>query len=74
MKLSNMSKISIIGVTFVALGIISGFIQNTYYGYVDADGVLHDSLFLPLAFLFTGIGLFLLLIQALRKMLTKKRV
>jgi hypothetical protein len=69
-----MSKISITGVTFIALGIISGFIQNTYYGYIDADGVLHDSLWLPLAFLFAGIGLFLLLIQALRKILTKKRV
>ena len=64
MKLGNMSKLSITGITFITLGIISGFIQNTYYGYVDADGVLHDSLFLPFSFLFAAIGLIILLIKA----------
>lgn len=59
-----MSKLLITGIIFIALGIISGFIQNTYYGYIDADGVLHDSLFLPLAFLFAGLGLLILLIKA----------
>lgn len=59
-----MSKLSITGIIFITLGIISGFIQNTYYGYIDADGVLHDSLFLPLAFLFAGLGLLILLIKA----------
>jgi|TARA_B110000438_G_scaffold47408_1_gene47693 hypothetical protein len=59
-----MSKLAITGIIFITLGIISGFIQNTYYGYIDADGVLHDSLFLPLAFLFAGLGLLILLIKA----------
>lgn len=59
-----MSKLSILGIVFITLGIISGFIQNTYYGYIDADGVVHDSLFLPLAFVFAGIGLLILLIKA----------
>lgn len=59
-----MSKLLITGIIFIALGIISGFIQNTYYGYIDADGVLHDSLFLPLTSLFAGLGLLILLIKA----------
>ena len=71
MKLNRMSKILIAGVIFIALGIISLCIQKTYYGYVDADGVLHDSLFLPFAFIFAGIGLLLLLIQGLRKLAAK---
>jgi len=37
-----------IGIIFLITGAVSLFIQNTFYGYVDADGVLHDSLFLPL--------------------------
>ena len=71
MKLYRMSKILIAGVIFIALGIASLCIQNTYYGYVDADGVLHDSLYLPFAFIFTGIGLLLLLIQGLKKLAAK---
>ena len=68
MKLNRMSKIPIAGVIFIALGVASLCIQNTYYGYVDTDGILHDSLYLPFAFIFTGIGLLLLLIQGLRKL------
>ncbi len=68
MKLNRMSKILIAGVIFIALGVASLCIQNTYYGYVDADGILHDSLYLPFAFIFMGIGLLLLLIQGLRKL------
>ena len=71
MKLNRMSKILIAGVIFIALGVASLCIQNTYYGYVDADGVLHDSLYLPFAFIFTGIGLLLLLIQGLKKLAAK---
>lgn len=58
-----MSKLTITGIIFIALGLISSFIQETYYGYVDANGLVHDSLFLPLTFIFAGIGLLFLLIK-----------
>ncbi len=58
-----MSKLTLLGITFLLLGILSGIIQNTFYGYVDAEGVLRDSLFLPLSFLFIGLGLVLFLVK-----------
>ena len=60
-----MSKLSIIGILFVVLGLISGLIQQNYYGYMDAEGVIHDSFFLPLAFILTAIGGLLLLLSLL---------
>ncbi|MBA02371.1 MAG: hypothetical protein CL752_08180 [Chloroflexi bacterium] len=56
-----MSKVTVIGFIFLALGIISLVIQNIFYGYVDTDGVLHDSLFLPFTFIFAAIGLILIM-------------
>ena len=61
-----MSKLSIAGIVFISLGIVSGLIQNIFYGYVDSDGILRDSLFLPLAFIFLGVGLILLTLNILR--------
>lgn len=45
---------------FLVTGLIFGFIQNRYYGQIDESGVIQDSLFLPLSFMFvtTGLGLF----------------
>jgi hypothetical protein len=53
----------IAGVILLFVGIVFLGIQNTFYGYVSDDGVLHDSLFLPLgAFaLIISLVLFLLL-------------
>ena len=61
-----MSKLSIAGIVFISLSIVSGLIQNIFYGYVDSDGILRDSLFLPLAFIFLGVGLILLTLNILR--------
>mgnify|MGYP006193357037 CR=1 FL=1 len=58
-----MSKLTVIGFIFLVLGIISLVIQNTFYGYVDVDGVLHDSLFLPFTFIFAAIGLSLIMLD-----------
>jgi hypothetical protein len=40
----------------IAIGLLCGFIQNKYYGYIDDEGVLHDSLFLPLSAFFIIMG------------------
>ena len=61
-----MSKLSIAGVVFISLGIVSGLTQNIFYGYVDSDGILRDSLFLPFAFIFFGVGLIFLTVNVFR--------
>ena len=53
----------ITGIILLLIGITSIIIQNTFYGYVDAEGVLHDSLFLPIGAFATIIGLILLTIS-----------
>ena len=53
------------GVIFLAIGLAFGAIQNRYYGYIDASGVLHDSLFLPLGAIAMVLGGVLLLIGLL---------
>ena len=60
-----MSKLLITGITFIILAIASGFIQNIFYGYVDSDGILRDSLFLPFTFIFLGVGMILLILKVL---------
>ncbi len=50
----------IIGTTFLVIGIISVIIQNTFYGYVDAEGILRDSTFLPLGVVATLLGVCML--------------
>lgn len=57
-----MKKSLFIGGAFIALAIVSFFIQNTYYGYVDAEGVLRDSIFLPLGVLSGLIGVALIVV------------
>jgi hypothetical protein len=56
-----------IGIIFIIIGIISIIIQNTFYGYVDSSGILHDSLFLPLGVFFTIIGVLLFIISKIKK-------
>lgn len=51
-----MNKTTIFGMVMIVLGFISSIIQKCFYGYVDAEGILHDSIFLPLSFIFVAIG------------------
>ncbi len=50
------SKLFIVSLVFILLGSVFLFIQNNYFGYVDTDGILHDSIFLPLGVFSTLIG------------------
>ncbi|MFK7840220.1 MAG: hypothetical protein AB8B83_07800 [Bdellovibrionales bacterium] len=38
------------------IGLICGWVQNTYYGYMDVDGIIHDSIFLPLSMIFIALS------------------
>jgi len=68
-----MSKLAIVGFVFVALGLISGLIQRNYYGYMGAEGMIHDSFFLPLALILAMIGSLLLLISMVQFLIKKVR-
>ncbi len=41
---------------FLVLGIVSFVIQNTFYGYIDENGILRDSFFLPLSVISLFLG------------------
>jgi hypothetical protein len=65
-------KVLICSSVLLAIGIACILLENIYYQYVDTDGVLHESLFLPIGFIsvqIAGIGL----IFGLAKVLINKR-
>ena len=60
------------GIILLIIGVISVIIQNTFYGYVDAQGILHDSLFLPLGVISIILGTILIIGWGGIKLLKKK--
>jgi hypothetical protein len=60
------------GIILLIVGVISVIIQNTFYGYIDAEGVLHDSLFLPLGAISIILGTILIIAWGSIKLLKKK--
>lgn len=40
----------------IATGLVFGYLEMTFYQYIDQNGVLVESWFLPLSFLFVFIG------------------
>ena len=38
------------------MGLAFGYIENTFYQYIDENGVLIESWFMPLSFLFIFLG------------------
>ena len=55
-----------IALVLLGLGIIFLILENTFFQYVDNDGILHESFFLPLSVLSIAVGvlfLFFLIIQ-----------
>jgi len=67
-------KILFSGLFFLLAGVFFLFLENTFYQYVDKDGFLHESFFLPLSAFSLIIGsllLFILIIKKLRKFFYK---
>ncbi len=59
----------------LVVGITCIVLENTFYQYIDKDGVLHESLFLPLgtiSVLLAGMGLVYVLAKKLMKMRRKQ--
>ena len=56
MKQIIKSKIVWLSFILFAMGIAFGYIENTFYQYIDENGVLIESWFMPLSFLCIFLG------------------
>lgn len=54
------------------LGIAFILLENIFYQYIDEDGILHESFFMPFGFLSIFLGLTFLLVIAIRKLMSRK--
>ena len=69
-KMKNIlkNKIFLFSLALLTTGIVFGYCENKYYQYVDTNGVLVESWFMPLSFLFIflgGIGLLAIIVKAI---------
>lgn len=69
----KLTRLSLIGIAFIGIGAVCGIIQNVFYGRIDTGGFLHDSIFLPLSYLFLFAGALLLLISILINLLGRNK-
>ncbi|MFI8554666.1 hypothetical protein [Psychrobacter sp. NPDC077938] len=53
------SKLFISGSIMLALATLSGLMESLFYGGIGSDGVLQESLFLPLTFIFLALAIIL---------------
>lgn len=60
-----------IGYFFIVLGVIFIILENIFYQFIDKNGILHESLFLPLGVLFFIVGFLLLLLILIKKISIK---
>lgn len=74
MKYLANTKPFLLSLFFMFLGILSLAMENKFYGYVDQDGVLQESFFLPLgmfSFLLGAMGLLISIIWFYFKWMNK---
>ncbi|WP_252097647.1 DUF3955 domain-containing protein [Pseudoalteromonas sp. NBT06-2] len=46
---------------------VFNIVENTFYQYLDSEGVLHESMFLPLSVISIALGILFLLFFILQK-------
>jgi hypothetical protein len=68
-----MSKLMWLGTALVVSGVVSGILEQTFYGYVDQNNVLQESFFLPLAFILIFLGGGLIVVAIARNLIGKFR-
>ena len=61
------------GLFLLLIGAIFIFLENTYYQYLDENGVLHESLFMPLGALALISGIILLIYYAAKEIIALVR-
>jgi hypothetical protein len=57
----------LISLILLGAGVISIIAENTFHQYLDSDGVLHESLFLPLGAICIALGILFLLFFIIQK-------
>ena len=67
MKPKLVSKSLVAGLVFLLVGGVFVWLENTFYQYLDEDGVLQESLLLPLGALLILIGVVMLFFAAAGK-------
>ena len=66
-------KSIIVSVLLLVLGGIFLLLENTFYQYVDEQGFLHESLFMPLGSFSVCLGLIIILLVFIGRFLVKKK-
>ena len=65
------SKLFISGSIILALATLSGLMESLFYGDIGSDGVLQESLFLPLTFIFLALALILYCLALIMQVKTR---
>lgn len=66
------SKTLVAGLIAAILGLASLGAENAFYGYIDADGVLRESAFLPIGMLLILVGAGLIVVGTVLIFLRRK--
>jgi hypothetical protein len=68
-------EVFIVSLMLLVVGMSCILLENVFYQYIDTEGVLHESLFMPIGVilvLLAGIGLVFVLAKKLMSMRKKK--
>ena len=61
------NKALILALISLGLGVIFIVAENTFYQFVDSDGVLYESMFMPLGVMNIAVGVIFLMIFIIQK-------
>lgn len=67
------NRLFLASVVAIALGIVFLVLENIFYQYIDKDGILHESLFLPIGALCIIIGTFGIVVFLVKKLLSNHK-
>lgn len=67
------SKLFWAGIVLIFLGLVSGAMERLFYNTIDENGILQESFFLPLSFIFIFIGALLIISSCLKSVFLKIR-
>ncbi len=65
------SKLFISGSIMLVLATLSGLMESLFYGGIGSDGVLQESLFLPLTFIFLALAIILYCLSLIMQIKTR---
>jgi len=72
MNIKYKGKAIVASILLLFIGCVFFLLENIFYQTIDEDGILHESLFMPLSFLSIFFGLIILLAIIISKLITRK--